>query len=258
MFGHDLEFCGFAVNLARTTKGGAIEATTVHRPSPQRRMKAIKCTQCGAKIENVSESSLIINCDYCGARIMLNSRPLEMKQSFTIAPAELGDRSGFRPPIKLIVFVAAVIFLVPFLVIIAALVYGPDESSRPNPDSAVANGIDQGQPAESSQPRPSVNYQPRLSWDGPNDLQYFASPEVNVSSVSHLSTEEIRETVFKDRIVKLRVLINTEGEIDNVETVSGHPILVDAATASAKATIFKPRSKPTTRVLTYTFRVIAD
>ena len=49
-----------------------------------------------------------------------------------------------------------------------------------------------------------------------------------------------------------------KGEIDTVQTISGHPILVEAATASAKRSVFKSRSKPTTRILTYTFRVLED
>jgi len=110
----------------------------------------------------------------------------------------------------------------------------------------------------SEKPLPVVNYQPRVSWDGPNDLEHFEDPDVDISSLSNLTSEEVEKTVFKNRVVKLRVVINTEGEIDQVETISGHPILVAAATESAKRSIFTSRSKPTKRVLTYTFRVLKD
>ena len=113
-------------------------------------------------------------------------------------------------------------------------------------------------PAAPEKPFPSVNYQPRISWDGPNDMEHFANPEVDISSVADLTAEEVKNTVFKNRIVKLKVVINTEGEIDTVETISGHPILVEAATTSAKQSIFRSRAKPTTRILTYTFRVLKD
>jgi len=89
-------------------------------------------------------------------------------------------------------------------------------------------------------------------------MEYFAEPKVDTSSVPNLSSEELKQTVFKDRTVKLRVVINPEGEIDTVETISGHPLLVAAATESAKRSIFRNRSKPTTRILTYTFRVLKD
>src|SRR6476646_10056491 len=35
-------------------------------------MKAITCTQCGAIIENVSERSVIVDCEYCGARMIMD------------------------------------------------------------------------------------------------------------------------------------------------------------------------------------------
>jgi hypothetical protein len=73
-----------------------------------------------------------------------------------------------------------------------------------------------------------------------------------------LSSDEIKKTVFKNRIVKLRAVINTEGEIDTVQTISGQPLLVEAATRSAKHSIFRSREKPTTRILTYTFRSLED
>ena len=129
--------------------------------------------------------------------------------------------------------------------------------STPYPDPTVLP-IWSAKAEPSKPPLPVVNYQPRVSWDGPNDMEHFAEPEVDISSVSHLTSEEVKNTVFKDRTVKLRVVINTQGEIDSVETISGHPILVEAATASAKLSIFRSRSKPTTRILIYTFRVLKD
>jgi NAD dependent epimerase/dehydratase family enzyme len=89
-------------------------------------------------------------------------------------------------------------------------------------------------------------------------MEYFDDPDVDISSVSDLTSEQVKKTVFKNRTVKLRVVISTAGEIDTVETISGHPLLVEAATRSAKRSIFTSRSKPTTRVLTYTFRLLPD
>ena len=49
-------------------------------------MKAINCTQCGATIENVSERSLIIDCVYCGAKIMLQAAQPPRDPVLTDAP----------------------------------------------------------------------------------------------------------------------------------------------------------------------------
>ena len=226
-------------------------------------MKAITCTQCGATIENVSETSLIINCEYCNARLILDSRksapptPLSAPD-FEFTKVERPNATSFAVGF-------AALFLIPFIIVVfvylgkserkpersePSYVYTPPPSPYPAPAWSVST--------EPAKPVPVVNYQPRVSWDGPNDMEHFASPEVDISSVAHLSSEDVKKTVFKDRTVKLRVVINTEGEIDDVQTISGHPLLVDAATQSAKSSIFRSRSKPTTRVLTYTFRVLKD
>src|SRR5687768_6390764 len=227
-------------------------------------MKAINCTQCGATIENVSETSVIIDCVYCGARIMLETRPLPVKQTSFEAP-NFEIKSPPADPMKLVMFIVVGVLVIPILVSAVVFISGSQKTTPAQVYSAPSTPHTYPTPALWSvssavpeKPIPVVNYQPRISWDGPNDIEHFESPEVDISSVKHLTTEEVKNTVFKNRIVKLRAVINTEGEIDTVETISGHPILVEAATASAKRSIFRPRTKPTTRVLTYTFRVLKD
>ena len=227
-------------------------------------MKAINCTQCGATIENVSELSLIIACDYCGARIMLSAPQPKPRPIAPVQEPELKFETPTFSPAK-VGIVAAVALLLPILFIIFAFTDRKTNSTSKVPAGSSTPFVDPtvmpiwGAPNTTPpKPVPVVNYQPRVSWDGPNDMEHFAEPEVDISSVSHLSTEEVTNTVFKNRTVKLRVVINTEGEIDTVETISGHPILVEAATTSAKRSIFRSRSKPTTRVLAYTFRVLKD
>ena len=229
-------------------------------------MKAITCTQCGARIENVSETSLIINCDYCGARLILDARKAApVRPPTPVSAPDFEFANVERPNATSFAVGFAALFLIPIIIVSFVYLSKPDsppetaEPSRiyatpptpyPTPFWAVST--------EPVKPMPVVNYQPRVSWDGPNDMEHFADPDVDISSVAHLSSEEVKKTVFKDRTVKLRVVINTEGEIDDVQTISGHPLLVDAATQSAKSSIFRSRSKPTTRVLTYTFRVLKD
>ncbi len=227
-------------------------------------MKAINCTQCGATIKDVSERSLIIHCNYCGARIMLQPVQNPVKQTL-VDPPEFEIDSPPIPALKLAAVVVAAALLVPILIIVVVFVNKPTQPTPAKVYSAPSTPYTYPTPSSGSvssevpaKPIPVVNYQPRIAWDGPNDLEHFDSPEVDISSVSHLTTEEVKKTVFKDRTVKLRVVINTEGEIDTVETISGHPLLVEAASASAKRSIFRSRAKPTTRVLTYTFRVLKD
>jgi DNA-directed RNA polymerase subunit RPC12/RpoP len=232
-------------------------------------MKAITCTQCGAIIENVSERSVIVDCEYCGARIMMDrGEPVLPPKPSNVETPNFELEVEPDPSNSFVTVAGGAVALIIFLVGIFAMfpkshpdstssvssVYNTSKPSAPN------NGYTWAAPVkiEPPKPLPVVNYQPRVSWDGPNDMEYFDDPEVDVSSVSNLTSEEVKKTVFKNRVVKLKVVINTEGEIDKVETISGHPLLVNAATESAKRSIFSSRSKPTTRILTYTFRVLND
>jgi len=195
---------------------------------------------------------------------MLDARPSTVKPT----PSRSPDFELTPPPsdpTRAVFLIGGIALLVPIFIAFVVFLNLPSQTTPAKVYSAPSTPYSYPTPSHWSvpadvpeKPIPVVNYQPRISWDGPSDLEHFESPEVDISSVKHLSSEEVKNTVFKNRIVKLRVIINTEGEIDTVETISGHPILVEAATASAKSSIFRSRSKPTTRVLTYTFRVLKD
>ena len=227
-------------------------------------MRAVNCTQCGATITNVSESSVIIHCDYCGARLILDALPRATEKPEPVTPPEFETESTSSWPLTIGLISAAAIFI-PVLIVFSFMgkpnkpvtgVYSAP-ATKPVP-AGWSSSSWSVQSSETPKPVPVINYQPRISWDGPNDIEHFDDPQVDISSVADKSAEEIKKTVFKNRVVKLRVIINTEGEIDEVETISGHPILAEAATASAKRSIFRSRSKPTTRILTYTFRLLKD
>jgi DNA-directed RNA polymerase subunit RPC12/RpoP len=230
-------------------------------------MKAINCPQCGAVIEDVFERSVIIDCDYCGARIMLDERRREPEpRPVQVATPDFEPSDPTTPPVfKLIGIAVGVMFV---LFAIGGLVSISRDKPKPDPPSTLYSapspkpGWTPSAWAVSTEvpekPLPIVNYEPRMSWEGPADNEYFESPEVDFSKVANLTSEEVRKTVFKNRVVKLRVVIGTEGEITDVKTISGHPLLVEAATASARKSVFNSRSKPTTRILTYTFRVLQD
>ena len=220
-------------------------------------------------MENVSERSTIIDCEYCSARIMLPELERKPKPFVPVEPVEPPDLhvESELPSFARIGIIAALVLVIPVVLIAFAIARRPAPSQVKVYATPYSTPYTSGTPSSwswtanantSDKPLPSVNYQPRMSWDGPNDLEHFEEPDVDISSLSDKTSEEIEKTVFKNRVVKLRVVINTEGEIDEVETISGHPILVAAATESAKSSIFTSRSKPTKRVLTYTFRVLKD
>ena len=198
---------------------------------------------------------------------MGRGKPIEPPTPTTVDPPNFELEVDPEPANSFVTVAGGALALIIFFIVVFAMI----QKSRPGDTYSLYNSSAASSPnpvyswtapapvnLEPSKPLPVVNYQPRVSWDGPNDIEYFDDPEVDVSSLSGMTSEEVKKTVFKNRVVKLKVLINTEGEIDTVETISGHPILVEAATASAKRSIFKSRSKPMTRILTYTFRILKD
>src|SRR5215203_7074273 len=85
-------------------------------------MKAITCTQCGAIIEDVSERSVIIHCNYCGARLRVDPiatpayAPIEeMPQFYEEQPS-----TSFST-LKIAAFVVAGSVLIPLLIGVFAL-----------------------------------------------------------------------------------------------------------------------------------------
>src|SRR5687767_921498 len=80
-------------------------------------MRAINCTQCGATIDNVSENSVILHCNYCGARIMLEPRQVEAKPPPVAAP----DFEVTSPSVsfgKVAILLGAIILIPVFVVFV--------------------------------------------------------------------------------------------------------------------------------------------
>jgi hypothetical protein len=107
-------------------------------------------------------------------------------------------------------------------------------------------------------PLPQINYQVKVQWSGSNDMEHFENPQIDSSKLPTFDESELKKTVFKNRGVQVKITIDTTGEVSSAEAISGHPILKEAAVNAAKKTLFNPRQKPTTRVLTYYFRLTRE
>src|SRR5215204_473978 len=171
-------------------------------------MRAITCTQCGATIENVSERSVIVDCEYCGARMIMDRlEPVVPPKPAQVDPPDL-ELEVVSDPTNSFVTVAGgtVAIIIIFLVVFAMIPTSRQQdtytlynaAAAPTPNLAYSWTVPVN--VEPSKPLPVVNYQPRVSWDGPNDMEYFDDPEVDVSSVADLTSEEVKKTVFKNRI----------------------------------------------------------
>jgi DNA-directed RNA polymerase subunit RPC12/RpoP len=247
-------------------------------------MKAMTCPQCGALIKKISLKDKFAECEYCEARILLEEnrdRIVEIPDKPDVPPPSPWEvyRENYRKVNERtrqpgsydyepeptnssagVVVIIGLIALVGGIIIFAAF---RNSSPPPSVNTAQKTTLKEPTPLPLSfyktpTPAPQVNYQVKVQWSGANDMEQFENPQIDVSKLPTTDEAELKKTVFKNRAVQVRVTIGTEGEVTSAEAVSGHPILAEASVEAAKKTLFNSRPKPTTRVLTYYFRLLSD
>jgi DNA-directed RNA polymerase subunit RPC12/RpoP len=99
-------------------------------------MRAITCTQCGATIENVSERSVIVDCTYCGARLIMDRGEPIVPPKPSMVPAPDFELEVERDPTNTFVAIAgASVALIFILVTLFAML----PKSEPKPTSWAYN-----------------------------------------------------------------------------------------------------------------------
>lgn len=223
-------------------------------------MKAITCTQCGALIKRISLREEFALCDYCGAKILLE----ENKEKIV----EIPDRKvEFAPPkyvpARKNYFVWTIMFVLLLLLlpVVLVFIFAGKRSDSPigfAEKPAVVKYSPLSFPTVQPTVYPNINYQVSVTWDGANDMEHFENPSIDMTKLTTSDEKELKKTVFKNRRVPVKVTIDENGEVTEAKAVSGHPILKEAAENAARKTLFANRSKPTTRLLTYIFRLISE
>lgn len=243
-------------------------------------MKAIACPRCGALIKKISLKEEFADCDYCEAKILLsenkdkiveisdkkltpwdqyreNHRKIEERTKQNSWDIE--ETNAETPRIfGFVIFGVIALIVVGVFVAIAGSMF----ASRPK------NIIEKTEPSKvvaaptvqypKPTPAPRINYQVKVQFEGANDMEHFEDPQIENEKLPTFDEVELKKTVFKNRGVQVKVTIDTTGEVISAEGISGHPILKESAVNSAKKSLFNPRSKPTTRILTYYFRLITE
>ncbi len=235
-------------------------------------MKAMTCPQCGAVIKSISRRDEFALCDFCGAKILIEEitdRRIEISDKAIAENRPKLDEKARRydqfdnyPEENSKHFPAIGVILIIGIAGILTLVFAINSKScqsRPSnvKEQTPLKGVNAPQfkfPTPTTTPQ--INYEVKAQWSGNNDIEHFESPQIDMSKLSTSDPKELKKTVFKNRAVQVKITINTAGEVTSGEAISGHPILTEAAVEAAKKSLFNSRSKPTTRVLTYYFRLI--
>ncbi len=245
-------------------------------------MKAMTCPQCGALIKKISLKEEFAVCDYCEAKILLSEnkdkiveiseKKLSAWEQYRENHRKIKERvrqynepymNPQEPDLSSSWFVTVIVFGCIFFIVIGGFIaIIASFSSRPT------NLIEKTQPSKtvasptisypSPTPVPRINYQVKVQWEGANDMEHFENPQIENEKLPIFDETELKNTVFKNRGVQVKVTIDTTGEVTSATGISGHPVLMEAAVAAAKKSLFNSRSKPTTRLLTYYFRLITE
>lgn len=242
------------------------------------------CPQCGALIKKISLKDKFAECEYCEARILLEEnrdRIVEIPDKPDVPPPtpweqyqenyrKVNERaqqfnSPYLNPMPPDRSAAAPVIVGLIVLVAAIIVFAAVKGSKQPPSTNTAKlttlkttPFPTVQSYPTSTPAPQIRYQVKVQWSGANDMEQFENPELDVDKLPTTNEAELKKTVFKNRAVQVKITIGTDGEVTSAEAISGHPILAEAAVAAAKKTLFNSRQKPTTRVLTYYFRLLSD
>lgn len=248
-------------------------------------MKAMTCPQCGALIKKISLKNEFADCDYCEAKILIaenkdkivefTDKKLSAWEQYRENHRQINERTKQydsdythleEPKAGNSLVGTVVVFLVigfiaigGFIAIIASISSRPSDLTKKTQPRPIASPLVIPTIAyPTATPLPEINYQVNVEWSGANDMEHFENPQIDSSKLPSRNYAELKKTVFKNRAAQVKVTINTDGEVTQAEAISGHPILKEAAVEAAKKTLFNSRSKPTTRILTYYFRLIDE
>ena len=254
-------------------------------------MKAITCPQCGALIKEVSKHQTITECSYCEAKVLMPRRGdeyfLETDESDKkVLPNENIIKSGTKivwnspfsdlqrygetfektgksnNPFVTVVVVVCVGFFV-FIAIVAGVASKkkaqqtrayptPRTYSTPLPTYTPVTVY--ATPA-AEEPEITFDISYRVSWDSAISEQHIELPTLKDVDFPSDDLKTLKKTVFSQKIIRVKVRIDTNGEVTDAKAVSGHKILKEAAENAAKASYFTERKKPVNTVLTYYFQI---
>lgn len=245
-------------------------------------MKAITCSQCGALIKRISLKDKFANCDYCGAKILIEENKgkiIEIRDGVTPPPpkrtfpqldkrerdrlfqtmVEQNNDSDSYNDTKKTVNVSLVIFIIGFLTIAPIILVAISKiaSEKKNTKKAeFANVEKTPTPAivyQTQEPLPDIKYRAYVQYNTDIDADLVEVPVIRLEQLPTTDQTELKKTVFAQRKIRVRITINENGDVSDVKALNGHQVLQDSSVEAAKKSLFSSRKRKTTTVLTYIY-----
>ena len=251
-------------------------------------MKAITCPQCGALIKEVSKHQAITECSYCEAKVLMPHDTGEyfLETDKGIFPNETIKKTGtqtiWNSPFSDLQsygetfdkkgkssnpFVTAAVIVCAGIFVFMAIALGVASKKRAEQTRALPTPRAYSTPLPTYTPvtvyAPPVAEEPgitfdisyRVSWDSAISEQHIELPTLKDADFPSEDLKTLKKTVFAQKIIRVKVRIDTNGEVTEAKAVSGHKILKEAAENAARVSYFTERKKPVNTVLTYHFQI---
>lgn len=243
-------------------------------------MKAITCSQCGALIKGISSKKEFTDCKYCGAEI-----PVLLEKIFEVPDKPAVEQPKFEQftenekanlfrsadddsnivyetnawrNIVGICIGCGVLFMM-WLILSEIFMSHTKKTEPPKPPVAASTPIPYKTPIipqipiDTATPYPDFSYRAYVKHFTDIGVEDVVVPTIEADKLPTMNLVELKKTVFKEKRVRVRIVINPDGEVIEAKALNGHPVLQEFCITAAKKSLFTTRKKNYTTDLTYIF-----
>lgn len=241
-------------------------------------MKAITCSQCGALVTEISIRDKFADCNYCGAKILIEENkeriieigkkeantlrkldPAERNRLFQTMVEQNNDPKGHKETadtFKILLTIGLIAFAIIAPILIVSYFKSKDRQDSNSNRVQFASTPTASTPEiiyQTSEPLPDINYETYVQYDTSIDVDLIKHPVIPMENLPTSDINELKKTVFATRKIRVRVTIEENGDVSEAKALNGHQILQESSVEAAEKTLFAARKKKTTAVLTYIY-----
>ncbi len=245
-------------------------------------MKAITCSQCGALIKRISLKDKFANCDYCGAKILIEenkARIIEIRDKVTPPPpnrtfpqldkrerdrlfqtmVELNNDADSNDDTKKVLKAISAVFVIGLFIILPIIFVAVFKSANSKSNNKKTDFVSTQKTSSpeisypTQEPLPDIKYRSYVQYNTDIDADLVEIPVIKLEQLPTTDLLELKKTVFATRKIRVRITINANGDVSEAKALNGHQVLQDSSVEAAKKSLFSSRKRKTTTVLTYIY-----
>jgi DNA-directed RNA polymerase subunit RPC12/RpoP len=245
-------------------------------------MKAITCSQCGALIKRISLKDKFANCDYCGAKILIEEnkeRIIEIRDKVTPQPpkrtfpqldkrerdrlfntmVELNNDADSYDDTKKVLKIILAVFVISLFIFVPVILVAIFKAANTEKNKKKAEFVSVEKTPkpeivyQTPAPLPDIKYRSYVQYNTNIDADLIEIPVIKLEQLPTTDLKELKKTVFANRKIRVRITINENGDVIEAKALNGHQVLQESSVEAAKKSLFSSRKRKTTTVLTYIY-----